>query len=129
MQLMLDTHAFLWFVFGDVRLPPKSRRLIEDLNVLVYLSLGSVWEMTIKYGLGKLALQEPCQQFILRETFNNDIQIALLSTDHVFGLLTLPKEPRDPFDRIIAAQCKLDGLHLVTRDKAFEHYGVQCIWD
>ena len=85
MGLLLDTHAFLWFVFGDEKLPPTARNAIGDPTNEVYLSLASVWEMTIKHGLGKLPLDRPLRDFILHETSANDFTIRHVSTDHVLN--------------------------------------------
>ncbi len=128
MRLLLDTHAFLWFVLGDSKLPNLARTLIENPENQVYLSLASVWEMTIKHSLGKFPLDRPIEQFILRETSRNDISLFGVQTQHIFGLLDLPQTHRDPFDRIIAAQSKVEGFVLLSADEAFNRLGVLRQW-
>lgn len=124
MKLLLDTHAFLWFVFGDAKLSASARLAIEDPGNDVALSLASIWEMTIKHGLGKLPLNAPLPAFIDREVSANAIEVVPVTRQHIYRLLTLPDAHRDPFDRLIAAQCLEESRTLVSVDKAFDLLGV-----
>ena len=85
--------------------------------------------MTIKHGLGKLPLDRPIRDFIVAETSVNEIGIANINPEHVFELLQQPANPRDPFDRRIAAQCRVEGFRLVSGDNAMDGFGVNRIWD
>ena len=84
--------------------------------------------MTIRFGLGKLPLDRPIKQFLHAETLLNNVDILAVSQDHIFGLLNLPQLPRDPFDRIIAAQCQVERVELVSGDEAFDLLGAKRIW-
>jgi PIN domain nuclease of toxin-antitoxin system len=128
MRLLLDTHAFLWFVFGDPKLPTRSRSLIEDQSNQVSLSLASVWEMTIKHTIGKLPLTRQIEEFVTDGTSTNNIQVESIRLDHVFRLLNLPTGHKDPFDRLIAAQCLVEEFNLISADEAFDGLGVTRIW-
>jgi PIN domain nuclease of toxin-antitoxin system len=93
-----------------------------------YLSIASVWEMSIKHGLGKLKLDLP-----LRDTIETGVQecgIALLAVDrdHALSVAELPWHHDDPFDRLLIAQARAEDLRIVSRDEAFDNYGVSRIW-
>lgn len=100
MAFLLDTHVFLWFVSGDTRLLTTVRNKIMDMNQSCFLSIASLWEITIKKQLGKLELN-----ISLDELFDyadrNQIEILQINYDHLRTLSNLPKYHGDPFDRLI----------------------------
>src|SRR3954470_17017182 len=107
MRLLLDTHAFLWFVADDPQLSKRARDLIEDPVNERLLSAASHWEMAVKVSLGKLTLTEPFSVFVPRELQTNQVDILPVELRHSVQLATLPFPPgnhRDPFDRLIVAQ-------------------------
>lgn len=128
MRLLLDTHAFLWFLAGDRRLPPSARRRIGDAANEKLLSIASVWEMAIKVSLGKLTLQDPLRVVVDRGASDNGIVILGLSTRHAVRVAELPWHHRDPFDRLLAAQALEEALTVVARDATFDMYGVRRVW-
>jgi len=125
-RLLLDTHAFIWFVSNDANLPVSTRDKIESAED-VFLSIASLWEMAIKLNIGKLTLQGAFEDIepqliaagitILPVTFNDTVQFRYLSLYH-----------RDPFDRILVAQAMNHSLVLISRDPAFDAYSIQRIW-
>lgn len=127
MNLLIDTHAFLWFLMGERRLPASARRRMTDPKNTRFLSIASVWEMAIKVSLGKLALDVPLSEVIER---GQDAGIGLLgiSRDHALGVAALPWRHRDPFDRLLVAQALEDDLSVITSDAAFDAYGVRRLW-
>ena len=127
MKLLLDTHAFLWFLLDDERLSIPARTAIEQTEIL-FLSPASHWEIAIKIALGKYALPEPFAEFMARELASNDMTILPIEISHTAQLTTLPFHHRDPFDRLIIAQALTDELTLVSIDSQFDAYGVKRIW-
>lgn len=128
MKLLLDSHSFLWFVAGDDRLSVRAREAIEDVLNVRQLSLASVWELAIKHSLGRLQLTPGFSEFITTEARRNSIEICPVVASHVMRVAELPFHHRDPFDRLLAAQCLVEGWSLVSRDKAMEAYGLKRIW-
>jgi PIN domain nuclease of toxin-antitoxin system len=127
-KVLLDTHAFLWFVWGDPRLTTAAETAISDpLNDLM-LSLASCWEMAIKASIGKLTLDVPTREFVLRETAANNLNLLTITLDHVTAVQDLPKHHRDPFDRLLAAQAQIEKLAIVSSDGIFDAYGIARMW-
>jgi PIN domain nuclease of toxin-antitoxin system len=127
MKLLLDTHAFLWFVTGDPRLSRRARRTIESDDAEPLLSAASVWEMAIKVSLGRLVLPTPVDEYIDEKRAEG---FGMLSIDwpHAAAVEKLPFLHRDPFDRLLAAQALTERLSLVSADPVFREYGVKVIW-
>jgi len=103
MRVLLDTHAFLWFVLNDPNLSPRAKATIEDPNADVLVSPASYWEIAIKVALGKLDLFAPYADFMDRGIAGNDFDVLPIEPRHCARLLTLPRHHKDPFDRILAA--------------------------
>ena len=122
MRLLLDTHIFLWFISGDVRLPADWRDRVRDAENTVSLSVVSVWEAIVKYRLGKLPLPYPPEHYLPAQRVRH--QIASLSLDEasVCQLATLPSIHRDPFDRMLVCQALEHGQTMVTVDPVFRAY-------
>jgi len=127
-RLLLDTHTFLWFLSADPQLSATARTLIEDGDNEVYLSVGSLWEMAIKIGLGKLSLGRPYETFIPDQLARTGIDLLTITFGHTARVLTLPSHHRDPFDRLLIAQALVEGLSIVGVDAAFDAYGVARLW-
>jgi PIN domain nuclease of toxin-antitoxin system len=127
MNLLLDTHTFLWFINADTQLPFKDVELISDLSNIRYVSIASIWEIVIKFSLNKL---EIIGGFNTIENFleNNDIEVLPINFSHTKQLLTLPYHHNDPFDRIIISQAISENLHVITKDEFFKLYDVSVIW-
>jgi PIN domain nuclease of toxin-antitoxin system len=128
MDLLLDTHAFLWAAASPSRLGPRARRAILDPRNRVYLSLASVWEMAIKASLGKLRLSAPLSELVARAQSEQGITLLPLELDPVLRVQDLPWHHRDPFDRLIIAQAVAGSLAIVGRDSTFDAYPVRRIW-
>jgi len=127
MNLLLDTHIFLWFVNDDPRLSNSLKNLIESENDLSFLSVASLWEMSIKYNLGKLTLAPSYEEFIEREVLQSSIILLNIRLEHLKINASLPFHHRDPFDRIIIAQSLAESIPIVTVDSAFSQYSVTLI--
>ncbi len=124
MKLLLDTHAFLWFIGGSSDLSTSARLLIEDTNNQPHLSVASLWEMAIKISLGKLTLGQPFEKLIAEQLNHNGIEILGISLPHAAAVITLPFHHRDPFDRLLIAQAITEKIPLVSCDTVLDAYGV-----
>ena len=128
MTLLLDTHAFLWWIEDNPRLSTPARTAIADPDAGVYLSAASGWEIAIKAGLGRLTLPDNLSAFMSEQLEKNDFQVLPVRLAHALDVRDLPNLHRDPFDRMLVAQCRTEGLALVTGDKAFRGYEVEIVW-
>ena len=127
MNLLLDTHAFIWFLNGDNQLPLSIKNLIADTGNRCYLSIASIWEIAIKASLNKLELQGDFNQ-IAGFLNDNDIEVLPITFVHIQHLLHLNFYHHDPFDRIIIAQALTENLNIATKDEVFYKYGVNIMW-
>ena len=125
MNILLDTHAFLWFVDDNPRLSQSARVLIESSETQPFLSTASLWEIAIKISLGKLTLKQPYETFIPNQLALNGISTLNITMEHTAALATLPFHHRDPFDRLLAVQAKIEEMIFVSADPAFEAYAIQ----
>lgn len=125
MNLLLDTHIFLWYISADARLPPAYRAAIQDPANEAFLSVASVWEAVIKHGLGKLALPAPPDEYLPRQRELHHIASLSIEEAAMTHLAKLPSLHRDPFDRILVAQALQHDLTLVTVDEAVKAYPVK----
>lgn len=128
MRLLLDTHAWLWFVLGDPMLSTSSRRLIEDPANEKLVSPASYWEVAIKVSIGKYVLPQPYEAFFHDAITNQGFGILPILPAHAVLLCTLPFHHRDPFDRLLVAQSLVERLPLVSADGVLDRYGIQRLW-
>ena len=131
MRLLLDTHAFLWWVNDHDALSSRARASIADRGNECLLSLASCWEMAIKVGIGKLELPgKPGKiiRFVEEQLAANGFRSLPIELPHVARVATLPFRHRDPFDRLLAAQALAEDLTLVSADPVFRKYGIKRIW-
>ncbi len=124
MNLLLDTHIFLWYITADPALPPEFRDAIRDPGNQVFLSVASVWEAVIKHRLGKLPLPAAPEVYLPAQREAHRIEALPIEEVTVRYLAGLPPLHRDPFDRILAAQALQNGLTIVTLDRALQEYPV-----
>ena len=128
MNLLLDSHAFLWFCQDDVSLSPKAKSLIEDAGNRKLLSIASCWEIAIKSALGKLKLGEPTATYLPAALSRSRFELLPLALAHVTGVATLPPHHKDPFDRLLIAQAIVENLHVVSADSQFDIYPITRLW-
>jgi len=128
MNVLLDTHTFLWFVLDSPDLSQRARYAIEDPSVGVFVSVASLWEMAIKSSLDKLQLPIPFEQFIPHHIYLNRMRILPIGVVHLQHVHNLPFHHRDPFDRLLIAQSQVESMPIIGRDATFDRYGIQRIW-
>ena len=128
MNILLDTHAFLWFIDENPRLSEPARVLIEAEDSQPFLSMASLWEIAIKISLGKLQLEQSYEAFIPQQLASNGIGILNFSLEHIAAIASLPFHHRDPFDRLIAVQSKIEKMTLISADPSFDLYEIERVW-
>ena len=128
MRLLLDTHAFLWWVTDDDRLSERAGELIADGANDVYFSAASAWEIAIKAGLGRIRLPDEAWTFTPQQLERNAFQALPVHVAHAVAVIALPDTHRDPFDRILVAQAMSEGLTIVSADPELARYAVPVLW-
>jgi PIN domain nuclease of toxin-antitoxin system len=128
MKLLLDTHAFLWFVWNHKNLSSTAQSAIADPRNTVLFSAASHWEIAIKASVGKLTLTAPFKDFIEQSLAKNNFQPLAIDVSHSDALILLPFHHRDPFDRMLIAQAMVEHISMVSAESLFDSYGVQRIW-
>lgn len=128
MRVLLDTHALLWWLFDDPRLSRKARDTIRKFDNEVFVSSASAWEISTKYRLGKLPEAEEAASNLPALLRKARFEVLPISIEHALTAGMLGGEHRDPFDRMLIAQAKLERMPLLTLDPAFAKYGVRVIW-
>lgn len=127
MNLLLDTHIFLWFVNDNSQLHEHLKDLIEDEKNAIYLSFASLWEMSIKYNLGKLKLVTSYEEFVEVEILKTRLNLLNINLKDLKINANLAFHHRDPFDRLIIAQSIASNLPIVSLDTVFTQYPVTII--
>lgn len=118
MRLLLDTYVLIWWDEGR-RLSAEARRAVGDAEE-VFVSAASAWEVAIKVGLGRLRPTRTVEEAVSESGFAE----LPVTFRHAARVASLPLLHRDPFDRLLVAQAEVEGLTLVTREKAFDPYGI-----
>jgi len=128
MKYLLDTHAFLWFVSDDKRLSSKAKSIIQDSNNEIYFSAASAWEMSIKAKLGRLKFGRNLESFIIEQLTANSFGPLAITIPHSLYTEKLPQIHKDPFDRMMISQTKVENMVLITGDKKIREYKVSIVW-
>ncbi|TEU13232.1 MAG: type II toxin-antitoxin system VapC family toxin [Anaerolineales bacterium] len=128
MKVLLDTHAFLWWVTDSPKLSARARKVIQDSNNELFFSAASGWEIAIKAQLGRLQLPDNLEQFIMEQLSLNAILVLPIQLHHALRVYTLPQYHRDPFDRVLVAQSQIENLPILTADAQITPYTVETIW-
>ncbi len=127
MNLLLDTHSFIWWDSSPHLLSMTARAALEDPTNEVRVSTISLWEIAIKAQLGKLTLHRPLDE-IVSDQISQGLRTLVFDTSHALRILQLPHHHKDPFDRALIAQAMVENATLVTRDSAIAAYQVPLLW-
>lgn len=127
MRCLLDTHVLLWWLHDASRLRPETRALFADPGNVLLWSAGSTWELAIKTQIGKLRLDAPLPEFIVRVMVEQNLEGLPVHHAHAARVAGLPAIHRDPFDRLLVAQADVEGVPLLTGDPQLAAYGITCI--
>jgi PIN domain nuclease of toxin-antitoxin system len=119
LELLLDTHALLWWLGESNRLTKRGRQAIVSAD-RVFVSVASVWEMSLKVARGKLNVPDDLEL----QLENSRFEVLPVTIKHAFASTKLPKHHGDPFDRMLVAQALSEGLTLVTADGEQAKYGI-----
>jgi len=122
--LLLDTHALLWWLADDPRLPAAVRESVGNPEALVHASAVSVWEIEVMRALGKLEIPADWHSAVEAEGFRR----LEITWAHALEVGALPDVHRDPFDRLLVAQARVEGMTLVSGDSAIAAYGTPVLW-
>jgi PIN domain nuclease of toxin-antitoxin system len=128
MRVLLDTHAFLWFIEDHPRLSARATSLIEHASTDALVSAASLWELAIKYSLGKLQVQGSFGTLLLQQLAANDIELLAIAPVHIVDIVSLPYHNRDPFDRMLVAQAIVEQIPIISADTVLDQYPVTRIW-
>ena len=128
MRLLLDTHAFLWWLTDSPRLSEPARQAIAADTNEVLVSAASAWEITTKHRLGRLPNAEVVASDVAGTIARQDFDELPITVDHAARAGALPGPHRDPFDRMLIAQALLGNLVLVSNETLFDRYGVRRLW-
>lgn len=128
MKILLDTHALIWFLGDKPELSLRAKATIEHPDTETIVSVASLWEIAIKSNLGKLELPEPFEALFPDQLDMNGFIQLPVRMQHLYELERLPKLHRDPFDRLLIAQARMENLILISRDSHFLSYDMPILW-
>lgn len=128
MNLLIDTHALLWFMTGDSRLGKNARDAYLNPENALFFSAASYWEICLKILAKKLLLGTGWQRTMDRHLTENSIRWLDISRPHMRQTLRLPLIHKDPFDRLLVAQAVVEKLSILTTDEHIQRYNVKTVW-
>jgi PIN domain nuclease of toxin-antitoxin system len=128
MRLLIDAHVLLWAVDDPAQLSSPATTALQDPANQLLIGAGTIWEISIKVGLGKLSLSLPYQQWMDRVVGDLGLSILPITVVYADRQAMLPHHHRDPFDRLLIAQSLTDSIPVVTADAQFDSYGIVRIW-
>jgi len=128
MKLLLDTHTFIWWDREPDLIPSTTLTLMQQAEYQLLVSLVSLWEIQIKTQIGKLVLQTPLAEITSQQQAENGIILLPITLQHILELDNLTQHHKDPFDRLLIAQCRCEAATLVSRDSVFKQYDCPLIW-
>jgi len=128
LELLLDTHALIWWIAGDFALSSAARSAIDDPSNNTFVSAASAWEITTKYRIGKLPGVANIVGDLGAAITGHGFTALAVTLPHAAAAGALPGLHKDPFDRMLIAQALLQNLSLVSNERVFDSYGVQRLW-
>ena len=129
MRVLLDTHAFLWWTSeGGRNLSDRARDLLSDSSTDAVVSVASAWEIAIKVASGRLEIEGDPEQWVPERIHRYGFSAMPVELAHALRAGRLPAIHGDPFDRLLVAQARVEGIPIVTSDPAISRYDVEVIW-
>jgi PIN domain nuclease of toxin-antitoxin system len=128
MKYLLDTVVWLWSLDPVNRLNSTGREIIENGEEEIYLSAATTWEISIKMRLGKLSFPAPPSQTVPAFLAKQGLSSIAVTHTHAARVYDLPFFHADPFDRLLIAQALVEGMTILTSDRAFAKYPVDVVW-
>lgn len=128
MKYLLDTSVFLWSLGASHKLNQRAKELFSEAGADLYLSAASTWEIAIKFALRTLKLPAVPRAFVPEVMRLWALHALEITHTHALAAGELPKHHRDPFDRMLIAQARSEGMVLLTADPIFSKYDVETLW-
>ncbi len=128
MRLLLDSHTLIWSADRPDRITSAAMTAMSDPANELLVSAATLWEIAIKFGLGKLPISLPYRQWMEKAMVDLGLVLLPITLDHAERLALLPWHHRDPFDRLLVAQAQVEGVPLVSADETLDPYGISRIW-
>lgn len=127
MKYLLDTHALIWYSENDPKLPQKVKELFYNSNDEFYISIATIWEMSIKIKKGTLIINRNFDE-VIDFIFLSGFKFLPISYQHTKELLKLPFYHKDPFDRMLVTQTIYEDMTILSKEDLFDSYGVKRYW-
>jgi PIN domain nuclease of toxin-antitoxin system len=128
MRLLLDSHSLIWAVEDPSRLSPAAKKVLQDPANELVLSAATVREISIKVGVGKLTLSSSFRDWMNRAIADLGLTLLPVTVEYADAQAALPWHHRDPFDRLIIAQARIEAMPIVSSDAKFDAYGISRVW-
>lgn len=128
MRALVDAHSFLWAVDNPSKLGPAALIVLQDPANDLFVSSGTIWELAIEFGLGKLTLSRPFRPWIEQAIHDLGTSVLPIGVAHADAQATLPLHHRDPFDRLVVARALVEGMAIIGIDVQFDRHGVSRVW-
>lgn len=128
MNLLIDTHALIWFITDSKKLPSQTKKLIKNEEHNCFVSIASLWEISIKNSIGRLDLNADLDT-IFEIVESSGFQLLPITRDHTLEVSKLDFYHQDPFDRMLIAQAHLEKMAIVSKDAEFNKYKIPLIWE
>ncbi|MBV9268607.1 MAG: type II toxin-antitoxin system VapC family toxin [Acidobacteriaceae bacterium] len=128
MQVLLDTHALLWWLSDDPALTVRARKIISETKNLILVSAASAWEIATKVRLGKLPTAADLTSDFSGHLQREGFEMLAISWDHAIRAGVLPGPHKDPFDRMLIAQAQAENVPIVSNELLFDTYGIRRVW-
>lgn len=128
MRVLLDTHAVIWWVDQDGQLGDVARETIAEPSNDLLVSAATIWEISIKCGLGKLTLSLPLRDWMSQAIVDLRASILPVTIEYAATQSELPAHHSDPFDRLLIAQAKVESIPIISRDGSFDDYNIDRLW-
>jgi PIN domain nuclease of toxin-antitoxin system len=129
MRHLVDAHSLIWALDDPRKLGIRAVAVLEDPANDLIVSAGTIWELSIKVGLGKLSLSLPYRVWMEKALIDLALVVSPITLEVAERQMALPLHHRDPFDRLLVAQCLVEAIPIVSADSVLEQYGVGRIWD
>ena len=128
MKLLVDAHTLIWAVDDPAKLGPQAVTALQDPSNDLLLSVGTIREIAIKVGLGKLSLSMPYRQWMNQAITDMGMTVLPITVEYADVQGHLPKHHGDPFDRLLVAQAQVENMALVSADPGFDPYRINRLW-
>jgi PIN domain nuclease of toxin-antitoxin system len=128
MRLLIDSHAIIWWMTDDPRLSPMARKALGSSQHERFLSLASLWELSLKVAAGRLQGIGSTMDNLRQASAKQAIEILPITYEHILRVESLPLHHADPFDRLLVAQALEEGLTILTADRTLSRHPVSILW-